>query len=202
MVRNKTIGSFIDELKSDAPTPGGGGVASLSAAQGVALIMMVANLTVNNEKYIEWHELCKKTLARCQDLLDILVDGVDDDAVQFKKVISAYGLPCGTDEEKEQRSLAISEASISAAEAPLRVMEASAEALELDVAIIGKSNPNVESDLYVAARCLHSGLLSAKYNVDANIGGIKTINPELAAEYAEKSEALVSKADTIINQLF
>lgn len=202
MFIDKKITTFIDELKSDAPTPGGGGVASLCSAQGVALIMMVSNFTVNNDKYSEWHDLCNSVLAECQELLDILKKGIDDDAEEFKKVISAYGLPKESDEDKEKRSQSISEASISAAEAPLRVMTASARALELDLSILGKSNPNVESDLYVAARCLQAGLLSAKYNVDANIGGIKKINPKLAEEFKTEAVELVDKCNKLMEKVF
>lgn len=202
MIIDKKITTFIDELKSSAPTPGGGGVAALNSVQGVALIMMVANFTVNNDKYSEWHELCNNVLDECQDLLDVLLKGVDDDAEEFTKVITAYGLPKESDEDKEKRSQAISEASITAAEAPLRVMSASARALELDISILGKSNPNVESDLYVAARSLQAGLLSAKYNVDANIGGIKKLNPELAEEFRAEAEKLVDKCNELIGKVF
>ena len=202
MIIDRTITDFIDELKSSAPTPGGGGVSALNSAQGVALIMMVANLTVENEKYTEWHSLCNSVLEECQTLLDTLVKGVDDDAEEFHKVITAYGLPRSTDEEKKQRSRAISEASITAAKAPLRVMKASARALELDIAILGKSNPNVESDLFVAARSLQAGLLSAKYNVDANLGGIRKIDPELADEFSTKADELIEKCNALIAKVF
>ena len=202
MIKESTITNFINELKSEAPTPGGGGVAALNSAQGVALIMMVANLTVNNDKYIEWHDICKSTLEECQKLLDVLVDGIDEDAKEFYKVINAYGLPKETAEDKEKRSKAISEASISAAEAPLNVMEASLSALELDLAILEKSNPNVKSDLYVAARSLQAGLLSAKYNVDANIPGISRINPELSDELSKKADELIERCNSLMERIF
>lgn len=202
MIKESTITNFINELKSEAPTPGGGGVAALNSAQGVALIMMVANLTVNNDKYIEWHDICKSTLEECQKLLDVLVDGIDEDAKEFYKVINAYGLPKETAEDKEKRSKAISEASISAAEAPLNVMEASLIALELDLAILEKSNPNVKSDLYVAARSLQAGLLSAKYNVDANIPGISKINPALADESRKKADELIERCNSLMERIF
>lgn len=202
MLVDKSIIDFINELKSDAPTPGGGGVAALNSAQGVALIMMVANFTVNNEKYSEWHPVCSEVLTECQTLLDVLVQGIDKDAEEFYKVISAYGLPRATEEERRNRSRAVSEASITAAEAPLTVMEASVRALELDIAILGRSNPNVESDLYVAARSLQAGLLSAKYNVDANIGGIRKIAPELAEAYGTKADKLVEKCNSLIAEVF
>ncbi len=44
--KTETIGKFLDELASDAPTPGGGGAAALSGAMGAALVSMVCNLTI------------------------------------------------------------------------------------------------------------------------------------------------------------
>ena len=46
-----TVKDYLDLLKSDAPAPGGGSVSALSAAQGVGLVAMVADLTIGREKY-------------------------------------------------------------------------------------------------------------------------------------------------------
>ena len=202
MFVDKTINKFIEELKSAAPTPGGGGVSALNSAQGIALIMMVANLTVSREKYSEWHELCNSVLTEAQGLLDVCMQGIDNDAEEFRKVITAYGLPHDTEEEKSNRSKAISEASVSATREPLRIMEASVRALELDIAILGKSNPTVQSDLYVAARSLQAGLLSAKYSVDANLTSIDKMNHELAEEFRTQAGSYIDKCNALIGEVF
>ena len=49
-----TVKDYLDLLKSDAPAPGGGSVSALSAAQGVGLVAMVADLTIGREKYAEY----------------------------------------------------------------------------------------------------------------------------------------------------
>lgn len=198
---DKTIRDFLSELKSESPTPGGGGVAALNSANGVALVMMVANLTVSVEKYADWHQLCKDVLVEAEELLAELTAGINRDAEEFGKVIAAYGLPHSTDEEKAARSKAIGEASITAAEAPLQVMEGSVKGMELVKKILGKSNPNVESDLYVATLSLYSGLLSAQYNVNANLGGIKKVNPEYAEELAAKSEELIDAGRVLSEEI-
>ena len=54
MTENQKIIDFLNELKSAAPAPGGGAVAALTGAQGAALIMMVANLTVGKKKSEEY----------------------------------------------------------------------------------------------------------------------------------------------------
>ena len=54
-----TVKDYLDLLKSDAPAPGGGSVSALSAAQGVGLVAIVADLTIGREKYAEYEEVCK-----------------------------------------------------------------------------------------------------------------------------------------------
>lgn len=191
MFADKTIKDFINELKSEAPTPGGGGVASLNAANGVALIMMVANLTLPANQHEDWVNLCNTTVRKAQELLDIFLEGIDADAAEFSKVVAAYSLPHDNDEQKMARTIAIGKASISASEAPLKVMEACVHALELDRALLGRSNPNLVSDLYVAALSLQSALVAAKFNVDANLYAVNKIDPARRKQMEERADELV-----------
>lgn len=151
MLVDKSITEFLDELKSEAPTPGGGAVASLVAANGVALIMMVANLTVTNDKYKEWHAICEAILKECQEMLDELKGGVDADAAAFAKVLEAY---------KSKDSEKIAKAVKKAAEVQEKVIKSSNRALELCEALMEHSNPNLETDLKVAEKCLKAAIES------------------------------------------
>ena len=45
------IGAYLEDLASDAPTPGGGAWAAVSAAAGASLIAMVARLTVKKKGF-------------------------------------------------------------------------------------------------------------------------------------------------------
>ena len=51
MTKNSSIATFLDELASERPTPGGGGAAAVSGAIGAALVSMVANLTIGKKNY-------------------------------------------------------------------------------------------------------------------------------------------------------
>ena len=178
MIVDKSIKDYINELKSKSPVPGGGAVAALTSAQGAALIMMVANLTVSNNKYVKWHEQCKEILEEAETILQNLIAGIDEDAEAFKKVMSK---DAGETEIK------------AAIEAPLAVMRNSDKALLLNEKLWEKSNPNLESDLLISAQNLVTGMLSAKANIDINLKGIEKIDVEYVVQVENEVQDLVSK---------
>ena len=85
---DEKINDYVDALSSGAPTPGGGAVAALTAAQGAALIMMVANLTIGKKKYAEFEELNVAAIEEAKGYLDQLMAGVDEDKKAFGQVAS------------------------------------------------------------------------------------------------------------------
>src|SRR6266581_7194403 len=56
MYFDKPLQTYIDELASSQPTPGGGSASALSGALGAALASMVARLTLNKSEYADVHE--------------------------------------------------------------------------------------------------------------------------------------------------
>lgn len=195
------ITDFLGQLGSGAPTPGGGAAASLSSAMGAALLMMVANHTIGKKRYEEYEALNLEVRDEAEVLLAKLIEGVDEDAIAFGKVSAAYGMPRDNDEQKAARSAAIGEASVSAAEAPLVVMEASLAGLHLAKQLKGNSNPNLESDILVAALSFNSGLVSASYNVEANLSGIRKKDPDLADRMKTRSSDIISEAAELVGEI-
>ena len=167
------INEYIDLLGSSAPAPGGGSASALSGAQGAALITMVANLTIGKPKYAEFEELNQSVLKEGDALRNKLVELIDKDTEAFNKVSAAYKLPKETDDDKKARSAAIADATLTATEVPFETLEASAKALALCKSLIGKSNPNVASDLGVSALNLIDCAKGAWLNVLINLGGVK-----------------------------
>lgn len=213
---NDAIMVFLEKLGSGDPTPGGGAAAALSSALGAALLMMVANHTIGKEKYAEFEELNIRVRDEAAVLRQRLAEGIDNDADAFLKVSAAFGMPRKvseseglTEEElaskeaglKAARSAAIGTASVEAAEAPLMVMRDSAEALRLAAKLPGCSNANLLSDVFVAARCLQSGLASAAYNVEANLPAIRKRDPELADRMETECIELLEEGARLTDQI-
>ena len=167
------VNEYLDVLKSDAPAPGGGSASALAAAQGVALVSMVCDLTLGKEKYAEYQDVCGEAKAQAEDLYGKLVAAIDKDTEAFNLVSAAFKMPKGTDEEKAARSKAIADGTLVATEVPFETMMLCAEGLKVTEMIIGKSNPNAASDLGVAALNLLSGVKGAWLNVLINLPGVK-----------------------------
>ena len=196
---NTEISEYIEVLSSEAPAPGGGAVAALTAAQGAALIMMVANLTIGKKKYAEYEELNIGARDEARTYLEQLMKGVDEDKEAFEQVSKAYSMAKQTDSEKAARREAIAIASVGAADAPLKLMRAGVCALRLAADMIGKSNANLVSDLYVAALNLNAGVQAASYNVAANIPYIA--DRELAASWGAEAGELAGAAAELAGQI-
>ena len=194
-----TVKDYLDLLKSDAPAPGGGSVSALSAAQGVGLVAMVADLTIGREKYAEYEEICKAAKEEALKLYAELVAGIDKDTEAFNKVSAAYKLPKNTDEEKAARSAAIREANVGATEVPFETVKLCLEGLKVTETMVGKSNPNAASDLGVAALNLMAGIRGAWLNVKINLPGIQ--DEALKAQF-EAGAQMVDEAYVLANRIY
>ena len=57
------VTKYMENLASNLPAPGGGSASALAGAQGISLVMMVAELTVGKEKYRDWEAYCQKAIS-------------------------------------------------------------------------------------------------------------------------------------------
>ena len=194
------VNQYLDVLKSDAPAPGGGSVSALAGAQGVALFMMVADLTLGKEKYAEFQEVCREAREKGSALYNELVSGVDKDTEAFNLVSAAFKMPKATDEEKEVRKRAIADGTLVATEVPFRTMQLGYEGLLLAKTMIGKSNPNAASDLGVAILNLTACIKGAWLNVKINLPGVK--DEAKAAFYAAEGQKMYDIADGMAHGLY
>lgn len=194
------IKKYMENLASNLPAPGGGSASALAGAQGISLVMMVAELTVGKEKYKEWEPYCQKAISDGAAIQTNLLKAIDDDTDAYNKVGAAFKLPKNTDEEKAARSRAIQVATVLATRVPLRTMEISLDALKVAESLIGKSNPNCSSDIGVGALNLKAALMGAWLNVKINLPGIKDEN--LKNELFEKGKALLEEGNKIADKCY
>jgi glutamate formiminotransferase/formiminotetrahydrofolate cyclodeaminase len=185
--------AFTDEVSMDSPAPGGGSVAALCGALSAALSSMVANLTYGKKGYEGSGEGMKRVAVRAQELKDELLRAVDLDTRAFNKVIEAFRLPKGTEDQNREREAAVEDASKEAALVPLGVLAAAAELIELAETVARKGNRNSVSDAGVAGLTAQAAGEGAYYNVRINLPGIK--DERFKTRTAKRAEALRRKLE-------
>jgi len=164
---------FCNETLSDSPAPGGGSVAALMGALGASLGGMVANLSAGKRGWDDKLEYFSDWAGKAQKLKDELLALVDEDTAAFNKVMEAFGLPKGSNDEKKARSAAIESATKYAAEVPLKVMETASKSYELLAEMAETGNPASVSDVGVGALGTRACIDGAALNVRINLGQLK-----------------------------
>jgi glutamate formiminotransferase/formiminotetrahydrofolate cyclodeaminase len=189
-------GSFLDDLASGSPTPGGGSAAAYAAAMGASLVVMVARLTIGKKKYVGVEAQMQDVLERAESLRTDLTTIVDEDATAFESVMSAFKLPKETSEQAKARNEAIQLATLHAAQVPLEVARKAVQVIELaeDVAKVG--NLNAISDAASGAAMARAALTAAGYNVRINVASLddKSAGESLLAELRDL-EARASESE-------
>jgi formiminotetrahydrofolate cyclodeaminase len=163
------VGAWLDELGSAAPTPGGGAVAALSTATAAALVEMVGNLTIGRAAYAEHEPQVTAVRDEARSLRRRALEQADEDAAAFGALMAAYRLPRGTDDQNNTRRAAVQQATQKAAAVPLDVAATAAAVINLATQLPGRSNPNVLSDVGVAAVTAAAAIEAAAVNVDVNL---------------------------------
>ncbi|MBM3415638.1 MAG: glutamate formimidoyltransferase [Bacteroidetes bacterium] len=168
---NMTLSGFADETAGESPAPGGGSVSAYVGALGISLGTMVANLSSHKKGWNERWEEFSNWAEKGQQYKDELLRLVDEDTKAFNQIMTAMGLPKGTEEEKVIRAKAIQEATKYAIEIPFKVMQAAYESMEVIKAMVETGNPNSITDAGVGALCARSAVIGAFINVRINAGG-------------------------------
>jgi methenyltetrahydrofolate cyclohydrolase len=200
MTVNSSLVTFLDDLASERPTPGGGGAAAVSGAIGAALVSMVANLTIGKKNYEAVREDLEAVNAKAEALRAELIRAIDEDIVAFNSVMGAYGLPRATDEEKAKRAASIQAALKDATLAPLRAVKACFDVIRLSAAVAEKGNLNVISDAGVAVLSANAGLRSAALNVFINAKAIK--DRDFAEKQIAEVNALLAQAAEMTESVY
>ena len=200
---NMTCRGFADETASESPAPGGGSISAYMGALGASLAAMVANLSSHKAGWDERWEEFSDWAVKGQAIKDDLLRLVDEDTEAFNRIMDAFGLPKGTDEEKAARSAAIQEATRFATEVPFRTMERSFDAFEVLRAMAEHGNPNSVSDAGVGALCARSAVMGAYLNVKINAAELKdkTFADDLISRGAEIERLALSSETEILEMV-
>ncbi len=197
-----SVEEFTSQVASDRPAPGGGSVAAMAAAQGVALLEMVCALTVGKKKYEDvWEELAN-VKEELTPLRNELIRAIDRDTLAFNSLMAAMKLPKETDGEKALRKLAILDATRFATQVPLHVVRIVAKSLQYAANIAAKGNKNALSDVGVGASMLLAGARGAMLNVMINLPGLPETEQQIIKLRLEELMGGVEQtAEIVVNSV-
>jgi methenyltetrahydrofolate cyclohydrolase len=187
MTTQSSLQSFLDELASSAPTPGGGSAAAIMGAMGAALLSMVCNVTLGKKGLEAVEPDMKAVRDETERLRARLTAMVAEDIAAFDGLMAAYRLPKSNDEEKSQRTEAIQSNLRAATETPLACARTCAEVVMLARRAAEKGFAGVISDAGVGVLAANGALRSAALNVYINAPALKD------RTYAEAATAEIEK---------
>lgn len=186
---------FSEETASESPAPGGGSVAAYVGALGVSLGTMVANLSAHKRGWDERWEHYSNWAAIGEKLRNELLFLVDEDTRAFDRIMTAMGLPKGSDTEKAARKAAMTEATKGAINTPLRTMQVCVESMALMKAMAENGLAASVSDAGVGALCARTGALGGYLNVRINCAGLD--DEAFKADVLKQAETLRAQADAL-----
>ena len=169
----QTIESFVADLNSTKPMPGGGSAAAICGAMAAALAGMSAHMTVGKKKYIDVEDKMQELIAATKVLQEEMLAMAQEDADMYTLVLQAYKLPNATEAEAAERARAIEEASKTAVTASLKVTGACMQIMKLAYTTVTEGNQMMVTDGSASALLARACQQVAAYNVRINLGSVK-----------------------------
>ena len=170
-------------------------MAALVAAIGTALGNMVGSLTVGKKKYADVEAEIIALQKKCDALQTELLDQVPADAEGFIPLANAYGIP----KDDPDRPRIMEEATITACQVPMHIMELCCEAIDAIEVFAAKGSRLAVSDAGCGATIVKAALQAASLNVFINTKTLQ--NREVAEEMNTKCLTMLDvygkKADGI-----
>ena len=183
--------SFLVELASSAPTPGGGGASAYCGALATALASMVGNLTVGKKRYQDVEADVTQALLELEQLRSSLMALIERDAQAFGRLAQSWKMPASNPYEQKAKHEAEQEALVNACEVPLQIMADCAKAIVLCEFMARNGSRMALSDAGVAARVAQAALEGASLNILINAKSFD--DRARAQEFLDKQQALIDR---------
>lgn len=211
LFKDYSINSFLNELSSEEPSPGGGSTAALVSALAGALNGMVYSLTIDKKSF---EALSDENKIKMKDLNDNCIKFIEQstsfmekDRRDFLELMNCYKLSKNNEEEILFRKNKIKECTIKAMQTPLELAKECLDFYKNIEFAISYGNKNLISDAGVAAILLNSAIESAIINVKVNLNYLREDDEfiyleeecrEILRKSLEEKKILLDKVEEII----
>ena len=190
----KSVREFVAAAAAKTPTPGGGSVAGVVGALGVALGEMALNFTRGKKKYAQ-HEAFHEHLGqRLEKARQMFLDLVGDDMAAYNLYQETAKQPQGP-----QRDAALQVAVSAAISVPREMTKLSLAVLEDLLSLADKCNPWLISDLAAAAALAAATVRLCDYNVRINVPQVS--DPQAAQMLRQFSRDDLARANQLLDEI-
>ncbi len=190
-----TLNDFIAVAASNSHTPGGGNVSAVVATLAASMVCMVANLTVSNKKYADFHAQAQGQADKLMAIIEKLKELTNNDIAAFDHYMGCFKLPKETDDQKKARAAALEDAAKKATLVPLEICK-QCLAIIVEAEELSKyGNKMAISDVGVGAMVGEAAMRACMLSVDINIPGIK--DQDFVAKVKTEREHLFVAAEEL-----
>jgi len=187
----RSVREFLERLAARTPTPGGGAAAALAGALGAALGGMVTRFSMpsgGGDAGEERDPRLAGLLERFDRTRRGLADLLERDVEAYARFHDASRMPRGTEEETARRREAMQAALDGAMRVPLEGARICRDLLGDLESLGAAANPNLVSDLGVAAALARAGFEGARDNVRVNLRSLR--DPSLRETVARELDGI------------
>lgn len=164
---------FVEQLAAPTATPGGGSASAAAGAMAAGLANMVAAMSRGKKAYVQYEAQLSEAIAKLGNLRESLKAAIDADAESYNQVMAAYKQAKAESGAGSDRDYVIEQALKGATSVPLSVAEQAREVAKMVETLKPITNPNMASDLTVAAALAHAAVTGALANVEINLASLR-----------------------------
>lgn len=173
MIKDMTLGHCLAMTASSNPTPGGGAIAAMTAASGVALVEMLAHLTIGKQGYEAVESTMQDIVDRLPAMREHFLDLADKDAQVFDAFMAALRLPKDSPDQVAYRKDQLQACYREAAKVPFEIGCLAYNLFKDAEVVIRDGNRNATTDGIIGAINARAAVKAAFLNVKINLSGIK-----------------------------
>jgi formiminotetrahydrofolate cyclodeaminase len=169
LYKDQSLQTFLDDLASSNPTPGGGSTAAISGAMAAGLVCMVCRLTLGKPKYTDVQAEINTLLEHAEAQQQRFIELLAEDIAAYDTLSASFKLPRATDDEKQERATAVQKALLAAALVPLEITERAVAVARICERVSQIGNVNVISDIAASAMLAAAAGTAAAWMVRVNL---------------------------------
>lgn len=195
MYLDTSLQTYLDDLASAQPTPGGGSASALSGAAAASLACMVMRLTIGKANYVSVQPEMEALLPEVEQIRTRFQQLMQEDSDAYGRLSASFKLPRENEEQRVARTNAIQERLVEAALVPLEISERAVELLHYCERIAQIGNTNVLSDVATASMLAAGAGTGAAWMVRTNLNTMK--NQELVKQLSGRLGSALERITTL-----